>query len=162
MPDGKTHKLVGAGTGAVYAAYRAKEETNLHWWMEVAGGAFGGYLGGACPDVLEPAISSWHRGTAHSYATGGGIVALKNGLKAFAEACRENAEKCKAIDMIWDGNIFIPAIPDPISLVVSKLFDLMWRFLAGFVNGFAAGYVSHLTLDATIGKRSIPLLRRGF
>jgi hypothetical protein len=49
MPDGKTHKLVGAGTGAVYAGYRAKEETNLHWWMEVAGGAFGGYLGVRVP-----------------------------------------------------------------------------------------------------------------
>ena len=27
MPDGKTHKLVGAGTGAVYASLRAKEQT---------------------------------------------------------------------------------------------------------------------------------------
>ena len=57
---------------------------------------------------------------------------------------------------------FVPAIPDPFSLLLSKIFELLWRFLAGFVNGFAAGYVSHLALDATIGKRSIPLLTRGF
>jgi hypothetical protein len=162
MPDGRTHKLVGAGTGAVYAAYRAKEESTPHWWIEVAGGALGGYAGGIFPDVLEPAVSSWHRGTAHSYATGSGIVAVKNGLKAFGEACRENAENCKAIQMISEGNIFVPAIPDPFSLLLSKIFELLWRFLAGFVNGFAAGYVSHLALDATIGKRSIPLLTRGF
>jgi len=162
MPDGRTHKLVGAGAGAVYAGYRAKEESDPHWWIEVAGGAFGGYLGGMCPDVLEPAISSWHRGTAHSCAAGGGIVVLKNGLKAFGDACRESAENCKAIEMIQQGNVFVPAILDPFSLVVLGIFELLWRFLAGFVNGFAAGYVSHLVLDATIGKRSIPLLTKRF
>ncbi len=61
MPDGKTHKLVGAGTGAVYAGFRAKEQSNQNWCIEVAGGAVGGYVGGQLPDVLEPAISSWHR-----------------------------------------------------------------------------------------------------
>jgi hypothetical protein len=162
MPDGRTHKLVGAGSGAVYAGYRAKDESDSHWWIEVAGGAFGGYLGGMCPDVLEPAISSWHRGTAHSCATGGGILALKSGLNAFAEACRQNAEKCRPIDMIKEGNIFIPAIPDSATLLLLSVFELLWRFLAGLVNGFAAGYVSHLALDATIGKRSIPLLTQGF
>ena len=162
MPDGKTHKLVGAGSGAILSGYCAKEQTNANWWIEVAGGTLGGCLGGVLPDVLEPAISSWHRGTAHSYATGSGILAIGSGLTAFAEACRENAEKCKAIDMIWDGKMFISAIPDPVSLLVAKLFELIWRFLAGFVHGLAAGNVSHLALDATIGKRSIPVFRKGF
>jgi len=162
MPDGRTHKLVGAGSGAVYAGYLAKDQPDFRWWIEVLGGAFGGCLGGACPDVLEPAISSWHRGTAHSYAAGSGILAVRNGLEAFAKACRENSEKCKAVDMIPTGNIFIPAFPDPVSLLLSKVFSLFWLLLEGFVNGFAMGYVSHLVLDGTIGKRSIPLLKKGF
>jgi hypothetical protein len=33
MPDRKTHKLVGAGTGAVYAGFRAKEGTET--WCTV-------------------------------------------------------------------------------------------------------------------------------
>ena len=69
MPDGKTHKLVGAGTGVVYAAYRAKQQSGPNWWIEVLGGAVGGYCGGLLPDIFEPAISSWHRGVAHSCAT---------------------------------------------------------------------------------------------
>jgi hypothetical protein len=158
MPDGKTHKLVGAGLGAVYAGYLAKEERGSDYWAEIAGGALGGLVGGMLPDVLEPAVSSWHRGPAHSYAAGGGVIAIKNGLKAFGEACRENAENCKAIPMLPDGNIFVSAIPDPFSLLLQSVFELLWRLMAGFVNGVAAGYVSHLALDATIGKRSILLL----
>jgi hypothetical protein len=129
---------------------------------EVAGEALGGYVGGMCPDLLEPAISSWHRGPARSYAAGGGIVAIRKGLEAFAAVCRENAEKCKAIDMIQSGSVFVPAIPDPLSLLLSPVFELLWRLMAGFVSGFAAGYVSHLALDGIIGKRSIPILTNGF
>jgi hypothetical protein len=81
-----------------------------------------------------------------------------NGLATFGEACRENAENCKAIPMIPEENIFVSTIPDPLSLLLQDVFELLWRLLAGFVNGCAAGYVSHLALDATIGKRSIPLL----
>jgi len=59
----------------------AKEQRVPNWWTEVAGGALGGYVGGLLPDVLEPAISSWHRDVAHSCAAGGGIVALGNALR---------------------------------------------------------------------------------
>jgi len=162
MPDGKTHKLVGAETGALYVAYGAKEEDGSNWCVEVAGGIFGGFLGGMCPDLLEPAISSWHRGAAHSCAAGSGIVAIASALDAFAQACRVNAEKCKAIEMIQEREVFVPVVPDPLSQLLIGICEFMWRFLAGFVKGFAAGYVSHLALDATFGKRSIPLLMKGF
>jgi hypothetical protein len=53
MSDGKTRRLVGGGTGAIDAGFRAKEQKNLDWWAEVAGGAVGGYLGGVLPDIVE-------------------------------------------------------------------------------------------------------------
>jgi len=115
MSDGKTHKLVGIGAGAVFASYQAKEQKSANWCAEVAGGVLGGYIGGLLPDVIEPAISSWHRGAAHSCAAGGGIIAMGNALAAFEAACRENAEKCRALPMEEQGNVFAFAPPDPIS-----------------------------------------------
>jgi len=161
MSDGKTHRLVGAGTGAVFAGFRAKEQKAPNWWCEVAGGALGGYVGGLLPDVLEPAISSWHRDIAHSCAAGGGVIAMGNALAAFEAACRENAEKCRAIPMEQQGDVFAFVPADPISRLLLSLFELLWRLAAGFANGLAAGYVSHLALDAAT-PRSIPLLKAGF
>lgn len=157
MSDGKTHKLVGAGTGAVVAGFRAKQQKNHHYVVEVVGGALGGYIGGQLPDFLEPAISSWHRDVAHSCTAGGGILALGNALAAIEVACRGNAEKCRALPMeqLGDAFAFVPA--DPISRLLLSLFELFWRLAAGFVSGLAAGYLSHLALDA-VSPRSIPLL----
>ena len=76
MSDGNTHRLVGAGTGAVVAGFRAKQQKDHHWWGEVACGALGGYVGGQLHDLLEPAISSWHRDVAHSCTAGGAILAM--------------------------------------------------------------------------------------
>lgn len=39
--------------------------------------------------------------------------------------------------------------------------EFFWRAAAGFGNGLAAGYLSHLVLDAGT-PRSIPLLTNGF
>jgi len=58
-----------------------------------------------------------------------------------------------------DVFVFIPA--DPISRLLLSLFELLWRLAAGFANGLAAGYLSHLALDA-VTPRSIPLLKAGF
>lgn len=161
MPDGKTHKLVGTATGALYAAYRAREQRTADRWLEVLGGALGGYLGGILPDSIEPATSSWHRDLAHSCAAGGGIVALSRTFTALAEACREQAEKCRAIPMVAQGNFYVVAPADPWKQFIMSLSELIWRFLAGCVNGLAAGYTSHLALDA-VTPRSIPLLTTGF
>jgi len=60
-----------------------------------------------------------------------------------------------------DAFTFVPAPADPISDLFAKLAELFWRFLAGLANGLAAGYVSHLALDA-FTPRSLPLLASGF
>jgi LexA-binding, inner membrane-associated putative hydrolase len=157
MPDRKTHTAIGAGTGAAFAFYRAKDQSPCNLVTEVAGGLVGGYLGGLVPDVLEPAVSSWHRDTAHSLAVGGAIISLRNHLSGLESGCRENAEKCKAVRMVDRENTFVTAPDNPLSQFLSEVEEQLWRFLAGFLNGLAAGYVSHLALDAAT-PRSIPLL----
>lgn len=163
MSDHSTHKLAGIGSGAVFAAYRAKHQSFESLLAEVGGGAIGGYLGGILPDVLEPAISSWHRSAAHSYISGGTVLAsAKAMLSTWEMACRNNAENCKALRMIPtpDGS-FMVAPPDRIQQFLRSLAELFWRVAAGFLNGFTAGYISHLILDA-VTPRSIPLLTSGF
>lgn len=86
---------------------------------------------------------------------------MKNALNAFAASCRENAEKCKALPMAPQGNMFVVAPVDPLSQLFLNMFELFWRFLTGFTSGLAAGYVSHLALDA-VTPRSIPLLSNRF
>jgi hypothetical protein len=39
----------------------------------------------------------------------------------------------------------------------AEISEFIWTLLAGFLNGLAAGYVSHLLLDATT-PRGIPFL----
>lgn len=151
MSDRKTHQQIGLAAGAVYASYRAKDQNTSNWLLEVAGGAARGYMGGLLPDILEPAISSWHRDVAHSCATGGTIVsALVNMLPEWETACRENAERCRAAATVST---------DSAIQLLSALGELFWRFLAGFLHGLASGYVSHLALDA-VTPRSIPFITR--
>jgi hypothetical protein len=161
MSDGKTHKLVGAGTGAVVASFRAKSQQDHNWFAEVVGGALGGYIGGQLPDVLEPAVSSWHRDIAHSCTVGGAILAMGDALGAFAATCRENAEKCRALQMEQQGDTFVFAPADSVSQLLLCVFEFLWRVGAGFAHGLAAGYLSHLALDA-VTPRSIPLLKARF
>jgi hypothetical protein len=161
MSDGKTHKFVGAGAGAVAAGFRAKQQKNHHCLAEVVGGALGGYVGGQLPDLLEPAISSWHRNVAHSCTAGGAILAMGNAFTVFEASCRENAEKCRALPMEQEGDVFVFVPADPIARLLLSLFEIFWRIAAGFANGLRAGYISHLALDA-MTPRSIPLLTKGF
>jgi hypothetical protein len=168
MPDSKTHKYVSITAGLGFSAYRAKEQTGLNFWIEVLGGGVGAWSTGNLPDIFEPAISSWHRSTFHSVAAGGVIVSQTPNLSAFTNFCREQAEQCKAnpkrIFMLPLGEgVFFPIeLNDSLSGVLSKIEELLWIFLAGFANGAAAGYISHLALDGLTGKRSIPLLTKGF
>jgi hypothetical protein len=163
MSDRTTHKLAGVGSGTVFAACRAKGQSFENFLAEVAGGAIGGYFGGILPDVLEPAISSWHRSVAHSYVSAGTIfVSAGAVLSTWETACRTKAENWKALQMIPGPNgTFVVAPSDPIQRLLLSVAELFWRLAAGFLNGFTAGYISHLALDA-VTPRSIPLLASGF
>jgi membrane-bound metal-dependent hydrolase YbcI (DUF457 family) len=165
MPSRRTHILVGTASGAAYAAHRAKRNLRANRLVRVAGGAAGGALGGALPDFFESAISSWHRGPGHSVAVATAIVSSGNLLAQWEEFCLKKAEQCSAIPMTLvrdiQGVLFVPVPPSPLSQLLSKLGEIFWEFLAGFLHGLMAGYTSHLALDA-LTPRCIPLLTRGF
>jgi membrane-bound metal-dependent hydrolase YbcI (DUF457 family) len=76
MPNGKTHLLVGAGLGfAGYLIYcRVSNRQFTLGEALLATGAC--VVGSASPDLLEPAVHSWHRGPCHSVAAGGAAAHL--------------------------------------------------------------------------------------
>ncbi len=76
MPSGKTHLLVGAGLGfAGYLIYcRVSNREFVFGEALLATGTCA--LGSVSPDVLEPAVHSWHRGPCHSVTVGGAAARL--------------------------------------------------------------------------------------
>jgi hypothetical protein len=165
MPGRGTHTLVGAVSGAAFAANRTKNNFRANRLARVAGGAVGGALGGALPDIFEPAISSWHRGQGHSVAAATAVVSSGNLLTRWEEVCLKNAEQCRArpTKLVKDaqGALFVLVPLNPFSQTLSTFGEIFWEFLAGFLNGLMAGYISHLVLDA-LTPRSVPLLTHGF
>lgn len=168
MANRRTHRKVGRVTGAVYAAHRAKYQKVGHFITESIGGAIGGDIGAMAADWLEPAVSSWHRGTAHSCAAGGVVLSLGGTLAQAEVYCRAQAERKaaqrSALEMVPHPtlpNVFVPAPGNVLTDLWLLACELFWRALAGFTNGMAAGYISHLVLDAGT-PRSIPLLTNGF
>jgi membrane-bound metal-dependent hydrolase YbcI (DUF457 family) len=161
MPGRKAHRIVGTASGGIYAAHRARNQVGLNHLSEVLGGCVGGYVGGRAPDVLEPAISSWHRGTFHSATAGAGIVSLTQALSAWVDFCRAQAINARAVPTkaveTLTGIVYVPQPRNGIEKFFSNLLELFWSFLAGLTNGFVAGYGSHLALDA-FTPRSIPIL----
>ncbi len=169
MPGRETHAYVGLTAGLGYAAFQAKGQSQLNVVVEAAGGALAGWWAGQLPDVFEPAISSWHRSVAHSGTAAATIVVTaRRKLTAVQDQCRKQAEVCrtkrhslKLVPHPSQPNLFVPAPGQRLEHFLLTIEELLWRLAAGFANGLAAGYVSHLALDAAT-PRSIPLLIAGF
>jgi LexA-binding, inner membrane-associated putative hydrolase len=158
MPGRRTHIVVGTSVGTTVAAYCAREQLPGNRYLEIAGGAAGAFFGSTFADYLEPATSSWHRSAAHSFAAGAAVLSFGAKLSL---ACREKAEQCRAIPMqplLYPlGVVYVAAPVHPIRGLLNVFAELVWRFFAGLVTGFASSYASHLVLDAAT-PRSIPLL----
>ena len=159
MPGRETHKYVGAAAGLALAAGQAQQESKPHFWIEMMGGALGGMVGGIAPDWLEPAVCSWHRGVCHSATAGGALIYAHEALANWASICRQNATECRMVPQVEDVHTgeWLPIQPTPLQQVWSEICEFIWTLLAGFLNGLAAGYVSHLLLDAAT-PRGIPIL----
>ena len=167
MADRRTHRRAGRVSGAVYAAHRAKSQPAGNFVIETAAGALGGDIGALAADWLEPAVSSWHRGTAHSCAAGLGVLSLGDILAGVETYCRQQAEQKSAERKTLQATpdplqpeVFVAAPNSSLSQLWLSICEFFWRAVAGFVNGMAAGYISHLVLDAGTS-RSIPLLTNG-
>jgi|SRR5882724_6067963 len=140
MADGKTHDRLGGAVGALLALLRsdAEKDAPMDVLMRVLGGYWGGRVGARIPDWLEPAVSSWHRSTAHSVVVGATIFELaRRKIAAWEDHCR-----AKQVDALTSGN------------TADWLF---WSLASGFGPAVAAGHISHIALDART-PRGIPFI----
>ena len=148
MANRKTHVVAGFASGAAVAGYKARDLAPGDLLLEVAGGELGGMLSGIAPDILEPAIHSWHRSVAHSGAAGlTGAIAMQQ-CATWQQRCRLEAQRHDRLGSITQ---------DDWARFWHAAMACLWRLLSGFVAGLPAGYLSHLILDAT-SSRGIPLL----
>lgn len=168
MADRKTHRRAGRVSGAVYAAHRARGQSVPNFIVETAAGALGGDVGALVSDWLEPGISPWHRGTAHSCAAGATILSLGEVFAGVETYCRQQAERkaaerktLQATPDPTQPNMFVASPNSSLTQLWLTICEFFWHALAGLVNGLTAGYISHLVLDAGT-PRSIPLLTNGF
>jgi hypothetical protein len=115
-------------------------------------------VGGMAPDWLEPAVCSWHRGVWHSASAGAVLIYAQQTLANCASICRQNAVQCRVpqVEDVQTGE-WLPIQRTPLEQTWAEISEFIWTLLAGFLNGLAAGYVSHLLLDATT-PRGIPIL----
>lgn len=154
MSDGKTHQKIAMASGGVAALLMSNEKEPWKLIAETLGGVIGGLVGGKLPDIIEPAVHSWHRNVAHSFSTGAVVVgAAAKGVQSWHASCRAKAEA-------WAQRRRDPNLT-PTDRALALVAELAWRIAAGLPIGAAAGYVSHLALDAGT-PRGIPLIARGF
>lgn len=154
MANGQVHRNVGMLAGAAGAFYDATRQPVLpvDFIAEVAGGALVGRLVGRLPDVLEPAVSSYHRSVAHSVTVGVAVaVKVPPVTRTIAQAARERAERYRALAQQTEN---------PWLSLWYTLVRLFWSMVAGGANALAPAYVSHLVLDA-FTPRGIPLVAQG-
>ena len=168
MADGKAHRYFAIAAGVGMTAYVAKEQAGLDFWLQLLGAAIGARCTGNLPDILEPAVSSYHWGTFHSVGMGGTISAQVERISDIRKFCQSQADECKKNPKrilmlpVTDGTSFTIELDGLLGEVLSFIERCLWLILSGFVVGAATGYVSHLALDAATCKRPLPLLAKGF
>lgn len=153
MPNKDVHRPVGMVAGASFAAWGARPEPWPRIIPEIAGGVAGGWLGAALPDWIDPPTCPDHRHFGHGAATTVGVV----WMTADAKLRLQQQLRYRADELAQAR----PYLQNDFARVVSSLEELFLRFLAGFLNGVAAGYVSHLALDA-LTPACIPVFMRGY
>jgi membrane-bound metal-dependent hydrolase YbcI (DUF457 family) len=151
MPRRRQHVVTGFVAGAAVGGVVALTLPPEHRSIEILFAGIGGAIGGAAPDILEPATSPNHRDVCHSLVGGGAFTVAS--ISHFRARCRTNATVCDA------RAIAAPIGSDERSNEEWKA--LGWRVLSALFLGFAAGYASHLLLDGSTTD-GLPLLTRGF
>lgn len=140
MPGRAQHLDVALVVGAGVAVWHLRD---LDWDAAAAqsiGCLLGGAVGGLLPDVLEPAVSSWHRKSFHSAAALSSAASLPQWAREPLAQVRAEAGRCKQMRATH-----VPGCPEHNRLWSREL--LCWLLL-GCVMGAAFGYVSHLVLDS--------------
>jgi hypothetical protein len=153
MPDGRTHGRIGAVAGATATLLATADLPNDARVFATLGGVLAGYAGGKAPDLLEPAIHSWHRSECHSVAAGTAVIALA------VEA--EELLRTTLLGQAAELRAMRLALPEDHSDRLSLWLREIAVYMAyGATIGLAAGYTSHLLLDGGTDL-GIPLLSQG-
>jgi hypothetical protein len=119
--------------------------------LEALGGAIGGSLGGAAPDLFEPSSTFGpnHRDSAHS------VLAIAGVVKTAVSINREWVQHWRLLS----DRFLVAAEREPIGSTRRLAYQLQAiasRIAAGMLVGLAAGYLSHLLLDSHTPK-GLPL-----
>jgi len=153
MPNRDVHRPIGAALGAASGLYATRHMPFEHRAIETLGATVAGYFGAAAPDWFDPATSPNHRHVGHGAANViGGILVTEETILNLQKRLRHRADLLRGQRQ---------SLMDDWSRLLSWLEESFLRFLAGMLNGFAIGYMSHLFLDA-LTARGIPLFARGF
>ena len=153
MPGRRTHDIGGAVVGLGVGVVKMDRIPADGRWAYVLGGVAGGVLGARLPDLLEPATSSWHRGTCHS------LTALAMLGSACAAPPEVVVRHCGALFAHAEGARGTRLAPgcDPRTASNHWWKEMLCYFLLGAIAGAAAGYLSHLVLDART-PRFLPII----
>lgn len=149
MPNGRTHKVVGAVVGGGAALVKSAGQPAGCRALETAGGVLAGVGLGMLPDVIEPALHPGHRSLAHGAAPAvvlGSLVAQH--LDSWQASLRARAEQQATLAMQSQSQL---------AHLWHAFLELLFRLLAGAVAGGFGGYGSHLALDA-FTRRGLPLI----
>jgi hypothetical protein len=151
MANRRVHNRGGLAAGTGAALYHLRPEADpLEALLEVLGGAAGGYVASAIPDVLEPATSPNHRNVAHSVATATALaVKSRKPVSRYREGLRARADQHRATRR--------QPSTSTLQSIWHFLCECFYRLAAGAVSAVVPGYLSHLALDAMTPK-GIPLL----
>jgi hypothetical protein len=154
MPDNATHQRAADLAGLGIGLYSASELEGWPALCRILGCVVDAKLAAALPDLLEPAISSWHRGSLHSYGALASGVTVAGRPPAWARdwiAAREQA----ADRARRERESLQTDHPDRAGLWLAEMAE---HFAIGVLVGAPpGGYVSHLLLDAG-SPRGLPLL----
>ena len=138
MANREDHDQFGAALSALVALLRsdAEKDRPMDVVLRVTAAYFGGKIGAKVPDWLEPAVSSWHRSTAHSLTAGATIFEItRRKIDAWEAHCR--TKQAEAREAGNESDVWF------------------WAAASGFGPAIATGYISHLALDAQT-PRGIP------
>lgn len=149
MACGKDHKEMGIACGLLAAAWAQPPDFQGALALaELVGGGIGGAGGAALPDLLEPATSSYHRKFFHAVMPAG--VSAHQGITPLL---RVQADlRTRALELIKEGKQEV----DPHRRLGLFIQAMLLAALGGAVVGMAAGYASHLALDA-MTPRGLPI-----
>ncbi len=149
MANGQTHQRVGAWVGGGAALLYAATDSRANALVETLAGALGGWHGAMLPDILEPATSPNHRKVAHSVLTALGLtLGSANHHHRLAELRELAADLADRAYRVRPTNA--------ITAFVLEVAALLVQAAVGYIVGLAAGYASHLVLDAGTPK-GLPL-----